>query len=131
MKRAANILFLVSAILSIVCAVGYIITSIVFFVFAGSGDIVRQLINDGQIAVEPGTDVETLIVAFCAMFGGLGAFMLFAGLCSIAEAIISFKARNSDKKALFVLSIVFSVLGVSVVGAVAGIFGLVKGDTIE
>lgn len=135
MKRAANVLFLVSAIISIVCAIGYLITGIVCLAGGSNTEILRkaleQLVNEGTIHLPSGVTIDDLLAVYSAYTITIGVFSLIAMACSIANAVIGFKCRNQDKKFMFILSIIFSALSTTVVGIVGGIFALVKGDTIE
>ena len=131
MKKAANILFTISAVLSIVCAVSFFICSIVFFAMAGSTPVVEEMIANGQIQVPEEFDASTYVPVVIGIFSGLATFFLVAGGCAIAEAIFSFKSRHCERKVFFILSIVFGVLSDTWVGVVAGIFALIKGDTVE
>ena len=132
MKKAANILFLVGAILSIVCAVGYLVSAILCLVFAGNEAMIAEIINKvvesgGQLP--PGFTAEELAQFICAYSIGcaVGLFLLTA--CAAVNAVFSFKARNTDNKAMFILAIVFGVLSCTEVSAVGGVFALIKGDT--
>ena len=133
MKRAANILFLIGAILSIVAAASYFICSIVFIVLGTSPalrEAIIESINSGQ-ATTTLPSAEEAATFMQATFVATGIVMFIPALCAIPSAIFAFKARNSDKKAFFILNIVFGVLSSAAVNVVGAIFALIKGDTIE
>ena len=135
MKRAANVLFLVSAIISIAWALSYLVLGILSLAGGANTDMLRsvieQLINEGTIVLPKNVTIDDIVNVYSAYTITFGVCSLIAMGCSIANAVIGFKCRHQDKKAMFVLSIVFSALSATVVGIVAGIFALVKGDTIE
>ncbi len=133
MKRAANILFLIGAILSIVAAASYFICSIVFIVLGTSPalrEAIIESINSGQ-ATTTFPSAEEAATFMQATFVATGIVMFIPALCAIPSAIFAFKARNSDKKVFFILNIVFGVLSSATVNVVGAIFALIKGDTIE
>lgn len=133
MKRAANILFLIGAILSIVAAASYFICSIVFIVLGTSPalrEAIIESINSGQ-ATTTLPSAEEAATFMQATFVATGIVMFIPALCAIPSAIFAFKARNSDKKVFFILNIVFGVLSSATVNVVGAVFALIKGDTIE
>ena len=131
LKKAANILFLIGAILAIVVGVCYLLTSVTFLVL-GTSQAFRQAVIDGinSGSVQSDFTPEEAANLLQAFFLTSGIVLLIPMACSIPSCIFSFKARNSDNKAFFVLNIVFGILGSTVVNVVGGVFGLVKGDTI-
>ena len=132
LKKAANILFLIGAIVAIVVGVCYLLTSVTFLVL-GTSQAFRQAVIDGINSGSIKTDLpspEEAANILQAAFLALGIIFLIPAACSIPSCIFSFKARNTDKKAFFVLNIVFGILGSTIVNVVGGVFGLVKGDTI-
>lgn len=132
MKKTANILFLIGGIIAIVLALLYVIGAIVMFVIGGSQEI-RALLIDSFKQSEQSYTEEQIIAAVDMLRGmliGFGIVSLLTSACSISSAILAFKARNNNKKALFVLNIVFGILSFSLVNSVGGIFALIKGDTL-
>ena len=132
LKKAANILFLIGAIVAIVVGVCYLLTSVVFLVL-GTSEAFRQAVIEAINSGSAKTDLpspEEAANVLQAFFLTSGIILLVPAACSIPSCIFSFKARNSDNKAFFVLNIVFGILGSTIVNVVGGVFGLVKGDTI-
>ena len=134
MKKAAKILFLIAGIVAILGAVGYLVSGIVFFALSGdaSRQIVIDMINSNQIDTSgmSGT-VEEVATIIQATFLATGVVFLIFAIFSVVAIIFAFKARNTDKKALFIVNIVLGALSGTAVGIVAGIFGLIAGDTLD
>ncbi len=131
LKKAANILFLIGAIAAIVVGVCYLLTSVAFLVL-GTSEAFRQAVIDGIQSGEVKSDLtpEEAANVLQAFFLASGIILLVPTACSIPSCIFSFKARNSNNRAFFVLNIVFGILGSTIVNVVGGVFGLVRGDTI-
>ena len=124
MKKAAKILFLISGIVSLALAVLFLILGIVSLA-TGVAAIVASTaegLTEEQIAA---------LVASGSAAIGTGVWLLIEIAFAVVSAVVSFKARNTDKKPLFIVAIVFGALGMTVVPIVAGIFGLIAGDTLE
>ena len=131
MKKAARILFLISGIFGIVAAVSFLIAGIVYTVLGASVPLIIQALQEGTIPAEAGMTAEEYAPILAGVFIGVGVWFMISAALDIVVAVISFNARNTDKKPLFIASIVFGVLGLTFVGAVAGVFGLIAGDTLE
>lgn len=134
MKKAAKILFLVAGIVAILGAVGYLVSCIVFFALSSeaSRQFVIDMINSNQIDTTGMTGTaEQIAPVIQATFLATGVVFLIFAIFSVVAIIFAFKARNTDKKALFILNIVLGALSGTAVGIVAGIFGLIAGDTLD
>lgn len=133
MKRAANIIYLVAAIVSIVLAVTYIVLGVAGIVFSNPDlrpEIIKA-IEEGAIHSDiPGTPEEKA-GAIQLMLLVMGIAFLLDALVAGANAVISFKARNASSKALFITSIVLGAISGVEINIVASIFALIKGNTIE
>ena len=133
LKKAANILFLVGAIVSIVFGVSYLIGGIVTAALSASPELKDMFVQAAQQA-DPQASAETIEAAYLLMqaslISGSVCCFIFGAFC-IPSCIFSFKARNSNVKAFFILNIVFGVLSWSTVNVVGAVFALIKGDTIE
>ena len=124
MKKAAQILFLVSGILGIVAAVGYFIGGLVSIISGG--------ISIAAATAEGLSEQEMArLIAVGTSSIGSGVWLLVTVAFAVVAAIVSFKARFTDRKPLFIVAIVFGALSMIVVPIVAGIFGLIVGDTLE
>ena len=131
MKKAAKILLLISGILSIVCAVSFFIVGVVYLALGASVPFLVELLNSGAMPNDSGMPVEEYAPILAGTLIGVAVWMLVCAAFAVASAIISFKARNTDKKALFIVTIVLSVFSMTTVGIVGGIFGLIVGDTLD
>ncbi len=130
MKKAADILLIISGIISIVWAVGYLIAAIVFFILSSPqfGQYIIDGLNNGSIhSTIPGTP-EQQVAAIQLAFLIVGIVMAIALAFSIACAVFSFIGRNKRSTVSYVLIIMFSVLSGTIVGLVGSIFGLVSKD---
>ena len=133
MKRAANILFLVGAIISIVTAVSGILSGIAFIVLGCIPEIKQAIIdgvNNGSIQTTEAT-AEAAAAVFQYTFIACGVSVLFCSLFAIPNCIFAFKARNCNSRVIFILNIVFGVICCVEVNVVGAVFALIKGDTIE
>ena len=127
MKKAAKILILISAILSIVAAVTYLSLTVLLFAVSSGGDWMQTFVTDNNIQLPEGVTVQT-ITTFATVLGV--TFLVFA-FFAIFSAVISFMARFKNTKGLFITVIVLSVLSSTLVGVVGGIFALIKGGVEE
>lgn len=132
MKKVANILFLVAAILSIVLTVTYGILGIMFFVFGAPQykEIIVKGLEEGTINSSIPGSPEEIATALQATFIGLGVMFVIMAVLAGVNIFFSFKGRNSDSKGVFIANIVLGFLSSIIVNLVAGIFGLIKENTI-
>ena len=133
MKRAANILFLVGAILSIVMGVSMLIAAVTCIVLGSVPafrdalmDIIQRYAPEQAAAdIEAGLQIAQITMIAC------GVVYLIVAAFAVPSAYFAFKARNSDNRTYFILNIVFGVLACVEVNVVGAIFALIKGDTVE
>jgi len=127
MRKASNIIFLVSAIVSIVAVISLLITSFVFLAFTtpeAKEEIIKAL-QDGRMTTSvPGT-INEQADAIQAIFKTFGIVFLFASAFGVANTVICFVARKKHTTAILVLSIVFGVLSFVEINIVASIFGFI------
>ena len=112
MEKAKRILFTVSGVLSIVGIVLWFILGIAFIVLS------NEIKPSADVTPEEADALKALFV----VYGGL--FIFFA-VMSIVNAIICFKAKNSNEKGIMIVSIVFGVLSGIGLNILASIFGLI------
>ena len=133
MKRAANILFLVGAILSIVMGVSMLIAAVTCIVLGSVPafrdalvDLIQRYTPEQAAAdIEAGLQIAQITMIAC------GVVYLIVAAFAVPSAYFAFKARNSDNRTYFILNIVFGVLACVEVNVVGAIFALIKGDTVE
>lgn len=127
MRKASNVIFLVSAIVSIVAVIGLLITSLVFLAFTtpeAKEEIIKAL-QDGRMTTSvPGT-LNEQADAIQAIFKAFGIIFLFASVFGVANTVICFVARKKHTTGVLVLSIVFGVLSFVEINILASIFGFV------
>ena len=130
MKKASDILLLISGVISIVWGIGYLIAAIVMFVFTSPQmtQFIINGLNDGTIrSTLPGTP-EEVAAAIQLVFLVIGIVMVVALAFSVTCAVFSFTTKNSRSTIGYVLVLVFGLLSGTFVGTVGGILGLVSQD---
>ena len=127
MKRASQILLIVTAVLSFVGIVGLLIGAIVLFVFGSPAmhDMIVKGIQEGTINTSFDGDPETVANAVQAMFITAGVIVMIAILPTILCAIFSLVANKKSTDGWYIVVIVFSALTGSLFGIVGGILGVV------
>ena len=128
MKEASKILLLIGFIFGILGSVGFLIAMIVFFVLASPAmrEIIIEGINNGTVKSDFPGSPEEIATFVQQVFNGAAIGFLFAVLFSIAMCVIAMIARSKETSALYITSIVFSVLGANVLILLGSIFGLVE-----
>ena len=132
MKKAANILFLIGGIVSIVTAASLVIAGVILML-VGLLPVFTDAVMDLAKSYAPEEAAKDIQAAFEIMkivLISYGVTCLFIATFSAVSAVVAFKARNTDNKAMFILNIVFGVLGCVEVNVVGAIFALIKGDTL-
>ena len=130
MRKASKIIFLVAAIVSIVCAVCYLIAGLLLVIIPNTQawtDVANEVIKQNpQIKA---SDIDALKVVFI-VYGV--CFLIEVPLAGV-NSFFSFKARKEEKpsKALNVLNIVFGVLSGVIINIVAAIFAFVANGIEE
>lgn len=116
MKRVKRILFLVGGILSIVMAASFFIVGLVFVVL---GPTIGAYIAE--------TDQQAADI-FLGVYLSIGLVFVFVSVFGLINAILSFKAMNSNSKSLMVANIIFGILSDVIVNVVGGIIGFILID---
>lgn len=116
MKRVKRILFLVGGILSIVMAASFFIVGLVFVVLGPT--IGAYMAETDQQAAD----------IFLGVYLSIGLVFVFVSVFAIINAILSFKAMNSNSKSLMVANIIFGILSDVIVNVVGGIIGFILID---
>ena len=116
MKRVKRILFLVGGVLSIVMATSFFIVGLVFVVLGPT--IGAYMAETDQQAAD----------IFLGVYLSVGLVFVFVSVLSLINAILSFKAMNSNSKSLMVANIIFGILSDVIVNVVGGIIGFILID---
>ena len=120
MRKTANTLILVGAILSIVLAVSFLITAIVFFAISSDAVIEEML----KTATYEGTEEEAKIV-LKTTFITLGVVFAFVSTFGVINAIVAFVGRKKESRAAYILNIVFGLLSGVEINAAGGVVGTI------
>ena len=120
MRKTANTLILVGAILSIVMAFSFLISAIVFFVIS-SDAVIEEMLKTATYDV---TEEEARMI-LKTTFITLGVVFAFVSTFDIVNAIIAFISRKKESKAAYILNIVFGLLSGVEVNAAGGVVGTI------
>lgn len=127
MKKASNILLLLSAIFGIFGVITLVIVGAMFLVFTSpeAKEAIIKGIQDGTIHTTlPGT-IEEQAVAIQGMFMGIGIGLLIGAAVTVGGVVIYFLARSKDTMALYITALVLSILGGSILAFLGSLFGLI------
>ena len=126
MRKIGNILLLISGILSIVGTVGFIIASIIFFVFASPAYTaqITKMIAEGTINTNiPGTP-EAAAAQMQNIFLIIAIIVTVEVAFSIGCAVLAFVARKKENSGLYITNVVLGVLNGQIFAILGGIFGI-------
>ena len=112
MKTAQKILMIIGGIASIGMTFLWFIVSMIFFIGAGSAEFIEKYNDDDPEAVK-------------AMLMVIGVIFCIMAILAVVNAIVAFKGKNTDKKGLLIMNIVFGALSGVEVNIVGAIFGLI------
>lgn len=125
MKKAANILLIISGIFCILSILGVIAGAIACFVMSGNTDLIKQGLSEGWINI-PHQDTEEQAIQFVKiMLTTVGVLCVVYTVVYIAGAVISFQGAKKETKGLYIVNIVVGVIGGSIFNLIGGILGLV------
>lgn len=122
MKKAANILFLIGMILSILSAIGCVISAIICLVANSVPDLKEQLIQTLEQYHVPQAQMIAEWAKRSLIASAIGSF--FSCGFAIANSIISWKGREGNTT-IYVLNIVFGILSGVIVNVVGAILALI------
>lgn len=128
MRKASRIIYLVAAILSIFAAIGFLISGIVLIVVPNTETFIQAFIDTYNAeATSSSISAAEALEACQAFMIALGVEFIIHGVCAGVNSFLAFKAHHEPRpsKALNVLNIVFSVLGLVEVNIVAAIFAFI------
>ena len=116
MKKAQKILMIVAGVVSIVMILVWAIYAGIFYAVANNDKAI-----DDYIIKHSNVTRETVIALMIA----LGVMFTIFAVCSLINAIVAFRAKNTDKKGLLIINIVFGILSGVSINIVGAIFGFV------
>lgn len=128
MKTASKIMLLVNAILAIFVVLGLVIAGLViigFITTPEARETILKLIDEGKITTNTTMTREQLADFVIGVYVGLGAGFIAGGVLNIPNAVFSFIAQAKEKKAFYIVAMIFSVLGGTMVGLAGSILGIV------
>ena len=121
MKKASNIMYLVSMILGIVLAVVLIFYGIAMVVVgcipAIAEAIVQEVPEEYQVWV---------VGAWMGSMIGAGLVLLACGACAIVSAVLCHKGRTDGSRKIYILNIVFGALSGNDVAIAASILAIIS-----
>ena len=122
MKKASNIMYLVSMIFGIIGAV-------VLFIF-GIGSIICGCIPEIHDAIVQGVEgteeAKTAVLAiYIGSMVGSGVVLLFMAAFDAVSAVLCHKARTNGSRKLYIVNIVFGALGGNDVAIAASILAII------
>ena len=129
MRKASKVLFLVGGIVSCVEALSYLIMGIVFIFLGTSEDFKNDLLKNYSASdlvrdLGNGVTPADAVQAIQAMYVALGVIFIIGIFISAVNAVLAFKARNSNNKVLFILNIVFGFISGCIINAIGGILAV-------
>ena len=129
MRNASKVLFLVGGIVSCVEALSYLIMGIVFIFLGTSEDVKNDLLKNYSASdlmrdLGNGVTPADAVQAVQAMYVALGVIFIIGIFLSAVNAVLAFKARNSNNKVLFILNIVFGFISGCIINAIGGILAV-------
>ena len=124
MRKASKIIYLVGGILSIVAAVGFLITALIFVILPNTDAFVEAYnrgVADGTISA------NVTLAEFQGVFAAISVPFFFWMAAAIINSVFSFIASKKDRPStsLAVLNIVFGVISCVEVNIVASVFAFI------
>ena len=128
MKKASKILLIINGVLAILAAIGFLVTGVIFMYGATpeAREMILKLIDEGAITTTTTMTREELATFVQTMSSSLGIGFVISAVLNIPNAVLSFIAAGKEKKPLYIIVIVLSVLSSTLVGILGGIFGLIS-----
>ncbi len=130
MKKAGQILLLISGIFTIISAIAVIIGGIVCLVFAGPElrQVIIDGIKDGTITTTiPGTPEEVAAI-LQSTFLVVGISLLASVIVIVGCAVVAFLGVKFNSKGLYIANIVLGIVGGSIFSLIGGILCLASNE---
>ena len=123
MKKAANIMYLVSMILNIIGAAVIVLYGIGLLIMSAIPEILESILEQIPEEYEKYADLITGLYVGGLVTAAIFCF-IFAALCVVA-AVICHKARTNGSRKLYILGIVFGALTCTHVQIAASILSII------
>ena len=127
MKKASDILLLLSSIFSFIAFGALIITGLILIVLAlpSNSQWIVDGLNNGTVYSSFGTTIEekTAIVQLVLALSSIVVFVI--AILALPCAILALLAKNKGGTSLYVAALVFSILTTETLGIVGAILGLI------
>ncbi len=134
MKKAANILFLIGGIFGIISIVICAVAGFGFLILA-SDRFTAFFVQMGEDAVASSPDTEISPAEIAASIQGMlqsyAVIVLLSLPFTIACTILAFKARNTNKKGIYIAALVLGILNSSWLIIIGGILALADKDETQ
>lgn len=130
MKKAGQVLLLISGIFTIISTIGVIVGGIVCLFFAGpeARQWIIDGIKDGTITTTiPGTPEEVAAILQSTLLI-VGISLLVSIVVTVGCAVVAFLATKYDSKGLYIANIVLGIVGGSIFSLIGGILCLASNE---
>ena len=130
MKKASDILLLVGGIVAAVCIFIYLLCGVMFTVMSLPffTPYIAEGIREGIVTTAMGDismSPEELAALIQMLFTVYAVIFYIITVFTVVSCIFAFSARKAQSSAMYILNIVFGVIGCTVVNTVGGILGLI------
>ena len=125
MRKASDIVLLVSAIVGFVAAASLLITAVMFTIFSLPffSNYIREGIEQGTINTDF-DNVDAAVIFVTSTFIACAVCFYFITILMVIASALSLKARKEGTKTLYITAIVFGAISGLEGAVVGGIFGL-------
>lgn len=129
MKKASNIILLISAIMGFVLMGIFLISAITFAIFTSPSfsSYIIEGINNGTIDTTASSPEETANIVRI-VFTILSGVYIYLAIFSLISAIISINARNKETNSVYIACIVLGIISGNEIALVGSILGLISNN---
>lgn len=127
LHKVSRILFLVGAIVGVVGAGALFLSGVACIVLSlpFMDPYVEEIVAH-MPSVNVSGDADAIIIAYRAIMISYAVLFIVLAVFMLLSGLFSFKARKEETKKLYIINIVFGVLGCNEVSLVAAILGLIS-----
>ena len=129
MKKASNIILLISAIMGFVLMGVFLISAITFAIFTSPSfsSYIIEGINNGTIHTTASSPEEAANIVRI-VFTILSGVYIYLAIFSLISAIISINARNKETNNVYIACIVLGLISGNEIVLVGSILGLISNN---